>query len=107
MGSPTDVFIFLDSASQVEVSIISNDDCNHAYEEAGGYGENPVTASMLCAGDQGKYWEYHDNLLDAPGSLDDGDLKTRARDLELDMAEYTILTPFPHTQYRELLERPG
>jgi radical SAM superfamily enzyme YgiQ (UPF0313 family) len=28
-------------------------------------------------------------------------------ELDLDMAEFTILTPFPHTQYREVMEREG
>lgn len=39
---------------QVEVSVIPNDVCNEGYEAAGGYGENPITESMLCAGEPGK-----------------------------------------------------
>ena len=30
-----------------------------------------------------------------------------AFELELDMAEFTVMTPFPHTPYRETLEREG
>ena len=41
-----------------------------------------------CAGDQDKYWEYFDNLMEQSGSLDDADLAKRATDLGLDMAAY-------------------
>ncbi len=41
-----------------------------------------------CAGDQDKYWEYFDHLMEQSGSLDDADLAKRATDLGLDMAAF-------------------
>jgi protein-disulfide isomerase len=40
-----------------------------------------------CAGDQSRYWEYHDALL-ANRALDLGSLKRYARDLKLDTAAF-------------------
>ena len=41
-----------------------------------------------CAGDQGKYWEYHDVLFKNTGALDDQSLKRFAKDLGLDTAGF-------------------
>jgi protein-disulfide isomerase len=49
----------------------------------------PAAKAARCAGDQGKYWEYHNNLFQRPGTLDDGDLMQRATDLGLDQAAFT------------------
>jgi len=48
----------------------------------------PSAEAARCAGDQGKYWEYFDNLMTAPGSLDDGDLAARATAIGLDAAAF-------------------
>ncbi len=48
----------------------------------------PAAAAARCAGDQGKYWEYHDHLVSVNGPLDDAELKKRAEQLELDMAAF-------------------
>jgi protein-disulfide isomerase len=40
--------------------------------------------AAMCAGDQDRYWEYFDNLMEQSGSLDDADLTKRAVDLGLD-----------------------
>lgn len=45
----------------------------------------PAAAAARCAGDQGKYWEYHKDLMTVAGSLDRTDLATRAEKFELDM----------------------
>jgi protein-disulfide isomerase len=42
-----------------------------------------------CAGDQGKFWEYHRNLLTAQGSFDDADLAGRAGALGLDASAFS------------------
>jgi protein-disulfide isomerase len=46
-------------------------------------GALPAARAARCAGEQGKFWEYHRNLMTAPGSLDEADLKTRASALDL------------------------
>jgi protein-disulfide isomerase len=38
-----------------------------------------------CAGDQGKYWEYHDRLFENQRAMTPADLKRHATDLGLDM----------------------
>jgi len=60
---------------------------------------------------------YHDHGIGVEGTVilgtDDHDrdailrLLDFVRELELDMAEFTVLTPFPHTPYRAQLEREG
>ena len=42
-----------------------------------------------CAGDQGKYWEYHRHLLTEDGSLERDDLMRRAESVGLDMTAFT------------------
>ena len=41
-----------------------------------------------CAGDQGKYWEYHDRLFENQQALQPADLKKHATDLGLDAAAF-------------------
>jgi protein-disulfide isomerase len=42
-----------------------------------------------CAGDQGKYWEFHDRLFAATPKLEVTDLKAYARDLKLDEGRFS------------------
>ena len=42
-----------------------------------------------CAGDQGKYWEFHDRLFAATPKLEVTDLKSYARDLKLDEGRFS------------------
>jgi protein-disulfide isomerase len=44
----------------------------------------PAAVAARCAGEQGKYWEYHDNLMKVDGTLDDIDLNKRAVQVALD-----------------------
>jgi protein-disulfide isomerase len=44
----------------------------------------PAARAARCAGDQGRFWEYHRNLLTRPGDMSDDDLKGRAAALSLD-----------------------
>jgi protein-disulfide isomerase len=41
-----------------------------------------------CAGEQGKFWEYHDLLFANPGKLEEAGLKEDARTLALDTAQF-------------------
>ena len=41
-----------------------------------------------CAGEQGKYWEYGDNLMKTAGDISDDNLKQRATDISLDAAAF-------------------
>ena len=47
-------------------------------------GAIPAARAARCAGEQGKFWEYHRSLMTAPGSLDQADLEARATALRLD-----------------------
>jgi predicted DsbA family dithiol-disulfide isomerase len=44
----------------------------------------PASVAARCAAEQGKFWEFHQNLMTIGGSLADDDLKKRATDLQLD-----------------------
>jgi protein-disulfide isomerase len=41
-----------------------------------------------CAGDQGKFWDYHRNLLSAQGNFDKDDLEARAATLGMDRVAF-------------------
>jgi protein-disulfide isomerase len=47
-------------------------------------GAVPAARAARCAGEQGKFWEYHRDLMTAPGALDAADLSRRAVTLRLD-----------------------
>ncbi|HEY8231772.1 MAG TPA: thioredoxin domain-containing protein [Vicinamibacteria bacterium] len=49
----------------------------------------PAARAARCAGEQGKFWEYHRSLMARPGSLDPADLKGRAATLELDGGRFS------------------
>jgi protein-disulfide isomerase len=44
----------------------------------------PAARASRCAGEQGKFWDYHRSLMSTKGPMDDGDLKSRAASLKLD-----------------------
>lgn len=46
-------------------------------------GAVPAARAARCAGEQGRFWEYHHGLMTAPGLLDEQDLKARAARLAL------------------------
>ncbi|HXK11577.1 MAG TPA: thioredoxin domain-containing protein [Vicinamibacteria bacterium] len=46
-------------------------------------GAIPAARAARCAGEQGRFWEYHRNLMTTNGALDDADLKGRAASLQL------------------------
>jgi len=43
----------------------------------------PAGVAARCAGDQGKFWEMHTEMLRTPGALDENDGKSRAARLGL------------------------
>jgi len=48
----------------------------------------PAAEAAQCAGDQGKFWEYHDRLFANQQALQDADLKKHAVDLGLDAEKF-------------------
>jgi protein-disulfide isomerase len=44
----------------------------------------PAARAARCAGDQGRFWDYHRSLLMKPGDMSDEDLRGRAAALSLD-----------------------
>jgi protein-disulfide isomerase len=48
----------------------------------------PAARAAYCAGEQGKFWEFHRDVLLKPGDLTDEDLKRRAGELGLDAAAF-------------------
>jgi protein-disulfide isomerase len=49
----------------------------------------PAARAARCAGDQGKFWDYHRDLLTRPGDMGDADLQGRASGLRLDPAKFS------------------
>jgi len=43
----------------------------------------PAARAARCAGEQGRFWEYHHSLMTQRGSMDEADLKARAKTLDL------------------------
>jgi len=51
-------------------------------------GAVPAARAARCAGEQGRFWDYHRNLMTRPGALDEKDLESRAAELKLDRATF-------------------
>ena len=48
----------------------------------------PAAEAAYCAGEQDKYWEYAEHLMVMTGDLNDNDLRGRAEQIGLDVAEF-------------------
>lgn len=48
----------------------------------------PAAEASACAAEQGKFWQYHDDLFRDPSKLADNDLKTRAAAIGVDVARF-------------------
>jgi protein-disulfide isomerase len=48
----------------------------------------PAAEAAACAGEQGKFWPYHDRLFANPSKLSDADLKQSAAELGLNTAQF-------------------
>ncbi len=57
-----------------------------------------ATASVIAAGEQGKFWEFHDALFDQYASLNAEKIQGIASDLGLDMARFATDRDSPRTQ---------
>ena len=51
-------------------------------------GAMPAARAARCAGEQGRFWDYHRSLMTEKGSLDQVDLARRAATLELDAGDF-------------------
>jgi protein-disulfide isomerase len=51
-------------------------------------GAFPAARAARCAGEQGRFWEYHRSLMTVNGALDDADLKQRAAAAGLDASKF-------------------
>ncbi len=51
-------------------------------------GAFPAARAARCAGEQGRFWEYHRDLMKVSGALDEADLKGRADKLGLKPADF-------------------
>jgi protein-disulfide isomerase len=58
-------------------------------------GALPAARAANCAGEQGKFWEYHRSLLEQDGKLDDADLKARASSLGLNVTAFESCLAYP------------
>ena len=71
-------------------------------------GAMPAARAARCAGEQGKFWEYHRSLMTAPGTLDEADLKARAGALRLDEGAFaTCLSSSRHDDAIQASFRQG
>lgn len=50
----------------------------------------PAARAARCAGEQGKFWDYHRDLLLNPGSMSDEDLQSRAVRLGMDARKFAV-----------------
>jgi len=55
----------------------------------------PAAIAARCAGQQGKFWVYHDRLFDSQGSLGSDSLLRHGRDVELDMTAFSTCLESP------------
>ena len=51
-------------------------------------GALPAARAARCAGEQGRFWEFHRDLMTVEGPFDDADLKSRAGKLGLKAADF-------------------
>src|SRR5262249_23623813 len=49
----------------------------------------PAARASRCAGEQGKFWDYHRSLMTVNGPMDDADLKSRGAALKLDPVAFS------------------
>lgn len=71
-------------------------------------GAMPAARAARCAGEQGKFWEYHRSLMTAPGTLDEADLKGRAGALQLNAGAFgTCLSSSRHDDAIQASLRQG
>jgi protein-disulfide isomerase len=68
----------------------------------------PASRAAYCAGEQGRFWEYHRSLLGRPGDLTEAELGRRAAALGLDQTRFgACLQSDRHDQKIEHGQRQG
>lgn len=84
-------------APQIKEQYVKTGKVAFLYRDFAFLGEESFRSSEAarCAGDQGKYWEYHDKLFSGQkgenqGAFADANLKKFARDLGLDGAKFDL-----------------
>ena len=71
-------------------------------------GAVPAARAARCAGEQGRFWQYHRGLMTAPGTLDEADLKGRASALHLSASAFgTCLSSGRHDDAIQASLRQG
>jgi len=60
----------------------------------------PAAEASACAGEQGKFWPYHDRLFTNQGRLQDADLKQHAVEIGLDAAKFNACVEGRSTKAR-------
>ena len=59
----------------------------------------PAAEAAYCAGEQDRYWDYADHLMVMAGDLNDNDLRGRAEQIGLDVADFmSCYTSGRHTE---------
>jgi len=63
----------------------------------------PAAVAAMAAGEQGKYWEYHDKLFANAKALEDADLEKYAKEIGLDMNRWK--KDLGNTKYQQIIDR--
>lgn len=100
---------FRETESQIKEQYVKTGKAAFLWRDFAFLGEESFRASEAahCAGDQGKFWEYHDKLFasqngENQGAFADANLKNFARDIALDGAKFDLC--FTSGKYRKTVE---
>jgi protein-disulfide isomerase len=63
----------------------------------------PAAVAAMAAGEQGKYWEYHDKLFANAKALDDADLEKYAKEIGLNMDKWK--KDLTNAKYQQIIDR--
>ena len=63
----------------------------------------PAAVAAMAAGEQGKYWEYHDKLFANAKALEDADLEKYAKEIGLDMNRWK--KDLDNSKYQQIIDR--
>ena len=101
---------FRETESQIKEQYVKTGKAAFLWRDFAFLGEESTRASEAarCAGDQGKFWEYHDYLFknqrgENEGAFADAALKKFARDLGLDGTKFDLC--FTSGKYKEAVEK--
>ncbi len=63
----------------------------------------PAAVAAMAAGEQGKYWEYHDKLFANAKALEDSDLEKYAKEIGLNMDKWK--KDLGNSKYQQIIDR--